>query len=76
MIIENGDTLTGIDTNIRLSFEFDLAKLSLLKFELIHMHLTVDKLEHILDVSILLTDNWSYIENPRIVKQGENINDW
>ena len=76
MIIEKGLTLTGIDTNILLSFEFDLAKLSLLKFELIHIHLTVDKLEHILDVSILLTDNWSYIENPRIVKQGENINDW
>ena len=64
-----------MDTNILLSFEFDLAKLSLLKFELIHIHLTVDKLEHIFDVSILFIDIWSYIENPRIVKHGENIND-
>ena len=75
MIIEKRLTLTGIDTNILLSFEFDLEKLSLLKFELIHIHLTVHKLEHKLDVSILLIDIWSYIEKPRIVKHGENIND-
>ena len=76
MIKENGLTLTGIDTNMRLSFGFDLAKLLELKFELMHIHLTVDKLEHIFDVSILLTDSWSYIEKPSIVKHGENINDW
>ena len=57
MIIENEETLPGIEHNVLLSFALDLAKLSLLKFELMHIHLAVDKLEHIFDVSVLLTYN-------------------
>jgi len=63
MMIEKGLTFTGIEHRMRLSFEFDFEKLSLLKFELIHIQRTVQRLEHKLDVKALLTDSWSIIEN-------------
>ena len=49
-IIEKGLTFTGIEHNFYLLLMEFLAKLSVDKLEEIHIHLTVDKLEHILDV--------------------------
>ena len=57
MIIEKGDTFTGIDTKTRLSFVFDCEKLSVDKFELMHIHLTVDRLEQLVDVSTFCVDD-------------------
>jgi hypothetical protein len=50
MIIENGLTLTGIEHNICLLLTEFLAKLSVDKLDVIHIHLIVDRLEHILEV--------------------------